>query len=406
MNPETDKVEGGVSHHMSDIDYWKHPDRNYYVFLCLSVFFGFFGLDHFYLRSFGTGMQKALFNIVSFGFWYFWDLFQVIFESDKIKKEGLSTPFDWTRGIARGMFLKPLKEGEKPKIVYESKHDIVIYACLSLFTGLLGFNKFYIGRPWQGLAQIMTTFSFWTFFFGIAWAAWDAINVLFYTEKVLKDGVTVPPPYSLLFENTNAKDLFLPQKIDLEALEKEKEKKEKGEEKGEGKEGGWFSLPGADTFRFLYRELAVPLLRPTVGAALEKVEQGKRVTEKAVSVGTEVVQTVPKVVSTVSNQISAVANPDKLMTQIQAAATAAARARVAAAGEGLAGRAESASQGLAARVDAATPASAKTAAALVGQMGGGGGGEMPTSGPIIAGTLTAVLLAGAVKVVSELVSKQ
>ena len=401
MNPETDTVTGGdVSHHMSDIDNWKHADRNYYVFLCLSVFMGLFGLDHFYLRSFGTGVQKALFNIVSLGFWYFWDVFQIIFESDKVKKEGISTPFDWTRGIGRGMFVEPLKKGEKPTEVFQSKYDIIIYASLSLFTGLLGLNKFYIGKPWQGAAQILTTFNWMTFLFGIAWAAWDAIRILFFTESVLKDGITLPPPYSFLFDKTDAKDLFMPIKVELDADGNPVEKKEKGAE------GGLFVLPGMDSFRFLYRELAVPLLKPTVGAALEKVDQGQRVTSKAIGVGTELVSTVPKVVGAVTKQIEAVADTDKLMEKIQAAATAAARARLDTAGQGLAARADAAGQGLAARADAATPDSVKKASAFAAQMGGGSVEEMPSSGPIIAGTLTAVLLAGAVKVVSELVSKR
>ena len=39
-------------HLMSDVEVWKHPDRNYTIFIILSILFGFFGVDHIYLRSF------------------------------------------------------------------------------------------------------------------------------------------------------------------------------------------------------------------------------------------------------------------------------------------------------------------------------------------------------------------
>ena len=44
--------------HISDIDVWLTPDRNYFTFIMLSVFLGFFALDHIYLRSFDTAFQE------------------------------------------------------------------------------------------------------------------------------------------------------------------------------------------------------------------------------------------------------------------------------------------------------------------------------------------------------------
>ena len=46
--------------HVSDVRTWKAPDRDFTVFLVLSLlpFAGFLGLDHVYLRSHRTALQK------------------------------------------------------------------------------------------------------------------------------------------------------------------------------------------------------------------------------------------------------------------------------------------------------------------------------------------------------------
>lgn len=403
---------------MSDIDFWKFPDRSYYVFICLSFMLGFFGLDHFYLRSFGTGMQKFMFNIISLGLWYLWDVLQIIYEGDKVKKEGLSSPFDWIRGIGRGVFMKPLAKGEKPGVVYESKKDILIYALLTLTAGIFGLNKFYIGNTWQGIAQIATTFNILTFFFGLAWALYDTVYILFFTESVIKDGITVPPPYSFFFDTTPAKDLFMPQEVT-------EEKGKNGKEGNDGKEGEGFGIPGLpkiplpsmDTFRFLYKELAVPLLKPSVGVTVQKVQEGVELTEKAVDVGQEVVGTIPKVASAVTTQIQNVTNPEKMMEKIKEAAQAKVNERLGAAGSALQAKTEAVGSALQAKSDAVGSAlQAKTdalvppgAAALGKALAQVGGAAVAStelgSGPIIAGTLTAITLAGAVKVIAELLSQ-
>ena len=84
-----------TQHHVSDVDTWKGSDRNFYIFAILSILFGFIGLDHFYLRSFGTGTQKALTNFATLGLWYWWDIAQVMTQGKKVRTEGLSSPFDW-----------------------------------------------------------------------------------------------------------------------------------------------------------------------------------------------------------------------------------------------------------------------------------------------------------------------
>jgi TM2 domain-containing membrane protein YozV len=327
---------------------------------------GFFGTDHFYLRSFGTGVQKLIFNIFSLGFWWWWDVLQIVTDSNKVKAEGLNTPFDWVRGVGRGVFEDPVKKAEAlengGKIV-RVKKDLFVYALLTMILGICGADKFYIGETYQGIAKLLSVFNIFTFLFGLAWVIWDIVNVLFYTESLVKNGISPPPPFTWLFpEPIKAEPLFMPEEVSKEQLEKESAK--------EAPVGG-FPILGMDTFRFWYKELAVPLLQPTVGTAVKTADKTVQLGEKAAAVGGEVLAAGPKVASAVTSSIASALNPAVIMEQVQQAA-------------------------------------ADKAASRIGVQAGGGltGRDGESSGPIVAGTLLAVVLAGAGKFVYDIVNKQ
>jgi len=352
--------------HFSDIDQWKLPDRNYYVFICISFVLGFFGTDHFYLRSFGTGMQKLIFNIFSLGFWWWWDVIQIVTDSNKVQSEGLTTPFDWMRGIGRGVFEDPVKKAEAlengGKIVHVKK-DLFIYALITLFFGIFGGDKFYLGETNQGIAKLLSVFNIFTFLFGLAWVIWDTVKVLFYTESLMKDGITVIPPFSMLFPDPiKAGPLFMPQELSKEQIDNEQ---------GQEQASGGLPIVGMDTFRVLYKELAVPMLQPTVGTAIKTADKSVKMGQKAAAVGGEIMATAPKVAASVKGTMASALNPALIMEQVQEAA-------------------------------------AKKAATRLGVQGGGGliSETAGSSGPIVAGTLLAVVLAGAGKFVYDIVNKQ
>jgi TM2 domain-containing membrane protein YozV len=218
-------VPPAPSKHFSDIETWKNPDRSYYLFVTLSVLFGFFGLDHFYLRSFGTGGQKFLVNLFTFGMWYVWDLTQIFFDNEKVRVMGLDSPLEWVRGIGRGVFLDPadnaiLKNENK---VIRSKKDLVVYAIFTIFFGLIGLEKFYMGQPWQGLTKALTVFNFLFFLFGIFWVIWDIVNVVCYTDNIFEGGITPPIPFNFIFGTKDTKGLFIPELISKDQLHLEHE---------------------------------------------------------------------------------------------------------------------------------------------------------------------------------------
>jgi TM2 domain-containing membrane protein YozV len=183
------------------VDHWGGlPDRNYFTFVILSVVLGFFGIDHFYLRSFATGTQKFLINCFTFGLWYFWDIIQIVTEGKEIRQRGLNSPLDWIRGIGRGTFL-PTEDHKRTDGKHnEAPKSYIVFAVLSIFFGWLGADKFYIGQPWQGVTKLISCFNIFLILFGWMWVVWDAVHVFFMTSTVLRNEAYNPLPFSWLFE--------------------------------------------------------------------------------------------------------------------------------------------------------------------------------------------------------------
>jgi hypothetical protein len=163
------------------------------------VLFGLVGGDHFYLRSFKTGFQKAFLNLLTFGAWHWWDLSQIIWQRETVMKEGLSSPLDWIRNIGRGVFTTP----GAPTLVADKSY--VVFALLAVFFGLLGADKFYMGSWIQGLAKLILCFNLFTFLIGWAWVAWDAFHATFLTEDILKNGIEAPVVLNTVFGSIDSK---------------------------------------------------------------------------------------------------------------------------------------------------------------------------------------------------------
>ena len=269
--------------HISDVDTWKGADRNFYVFAILSILFGFIGLDHFYLRSFGTGTQKALTNFATLGLWYWWDLAQVLTEGKKVRTEGLSSPFDWILGIGRGVF-EPLPdisfpdgsrfiEGNYPQEGGKQQHpaqkSYLIYAFLAIFLGWLGADKFYMGYTGQGIVKVLSCFNIFLFLFGWLWVLWDSVFAFFFTGDIMKHGIAPPLPYSCFFSEPIPPTMFeMNQKSHIDG----------------GSFWDWLTcppipsflqswFPSFDSAKGVYNGVVKPLLQPPVSVALAAMSQ-------------------------------------------------------------------------------------------------------------------------------------
>ncbi len=72
--------------------YWGGATLNFTIYRILTVLGGLVGLDHFYLRSPTTAVAKILLNVLTFGMWFFYDIFQPFAVRESIVKYGLSMP--------------------------------------------------------------------------------------------------------------------------------------------------------------------------------------------------------------------------------------------------------------------------------------------------------------------------
>lgn len=196
-------------------------------------------------------------NLFGFGFWYWWDVIQVITDGVVIQKEGLASPFDWIRGIGRGVFVKPNKTPGT------SAKSYLLYAFLAVCFGFLGADKFYLGEMWQGAAKLLSCFNIFLLLFGWMWVAWDAFHAFFMMESVLKDGISPPMPYSFITPGTVPGDVF---------------KIKKGSNNDDVNCGGFPCPPSISSLipsipiGEIYKGIVAPLMTPPLVRALEAIK--------------------------------------------------------------------------------------------------------------------------------------
>lgn len=88
----------------SRLEFWNSPQYSKSTVLILTILFGAFGFHHFYLRSPQTALFFIFGNLLTLGYWYFYDIIQLSGSIDTLNSHGLSTPFG-PAGIAQGMFI-------------------------------------------------------------------------------------------------------------------------------------------------------------------------------------------------------------------------------------------------------------------------------------------------------------
>jgi len=314
---------------LSDVRIFKNPDRNYFTFVVLSVLLGFFGADHIYLRSFPTAIAKTIVNLLTLGLWYVWDILQIVDDGARIQKEGLNTPFDWVRGIGKGVFAP--SSDAPPSFV--AKKEYVFYAFLAICFGWLGADKFYMGEYAQGIVKLISCFNIFVFLFGWFWVAWDAYHAAFRMGDILTDGITPPLPYSLIFSKPiNTQKAFYVLKPEPPPLPEKKPI----EKPWSFADWFWSLFPALPTFTFptfnlvswffdlfpmlktfdilgLFKEsfdkLVVPIAGPPVRAIQKIATKGQHMAGAAATIATSAVKDVSSTVTTGMSELKTAANP-------------------------------------------------------------------------------------------------
>lgn len=170
-------------------EYWGGAQINYWVYFFLAVFplTGLLGFDHMALRSPMTAAMKLLSIIPLLGFWYFYDIAQLLGERDLVEKNGLAVPFYGPIGLGAGMF----SGTEGIKVAPKDAPNPWIYLAYALTTCIFiafPINKFVIGDFWGGISQIIMYILFPLTFLAIAWGFYDIYKVLFKPRDIIEQG--------------------------------------------------------------------------------------------------------------------------------------------------------------------------------------------------------------------------
>jgi hypothetical protein len=177
--------------------YWKGGQIPYWLYMIFAILpiTGLLGIDHFLLRSPITGILKLLSAVPLLGFWYFYDIAQVLGERELVEKYGIGVPFYGPLGIGAGIFTGVKDAPVSPPDIARP-WKFIGYVLTSLIFIVFPINKLVIGDYWAALAQFIMYFLFPLTFLAIGWGFYDTYRILFDTRGVFEGGASRIPPAS------------------------------------------------------------------------------------------------------------------------------------------------------------------------------------------------------------------
>lgn len=177
--------------------FWKGSQIPYWLFICMTVIGGLFGLDHLLLRSPITALLKFISMPLLLGFWYFYDIAQAVGEREYVEKFGIAVPFYGPIGIGAGIFSGSKEFPPAPKEI-PGPWKYLAYAIVTCVFFMFPVNKFVLGDHIGGILHILMYILFPLTFIAIAWTFYDMFNVLLNTKGIFEKGVPHMPPASSL----------------------------------------------------------------------------------------------------------------------------------------------------------------------------------------------------------------
>lgn len=188
----SNRLEGLFSY--TQKGYWGAPWYPYWTLIVLTVVGGFFGLDHFWLRSPTTGILKLIINVFGLGIWYLYDILQIFSEKDSVMKYGLTAPVVGPLGIGAGMFT----DNQPGVPVGKSPFRWLAYTALAFLP--FGFELLVAG-DWNGaFAKFMSSILFFLWPIAFIWTAYTVFQALFNPTSVWEKGTTRLFPFSYFMD--------------------------------------------------------------------------------------------------------------------------------------------------------------------------------------------------------------
>jgi hypothetical protein len=162
-----------------------------------SLLGGFFGLDHLLLRSPQTALLKFIFNVVTLGLWYWYDVIQVFQDMDFVKEYGFTLPIKGPVGLGAGIVGDSSGPGAAPK---GTPSPFMFLAYVALLFVPFGVSNFFAGDFKGGAAKFFLTFYFFTTVLGLLWSLFSIFYATFNTKSLLTRGVDRFFPVTLFMD--------------------------------------------------------------------------------------------------------------------------------------------------------------------------------------------------------------
>ena len=176
-------------------DFWGAPWYPYWSLIVMSIFLGFLGGDHFFLRSPLSGLLKMIVNFCTFGLWYFYDLIQIFTDKDSVMTNGLSAPLSGGLGIGKGMFTDGL-----PKDTPTSKSPFRYLLYMMTIFMPFGFDAFIAGDSNAAFARFLTFFIPFLWPIGFFWGCFIIGKSLLYPKILFENGTTRFFPFTFFMD--------------------------------------------------------------------------------------------------------------------------------------------------------------------------------------------------------------
>jgi hypothetical protein len=148
-------------------------------------FLGWFGVDYWYLGAPLTGLLKMFVNMFTFGYWWFYDILNVIFNRPTVELFGPTIPFYGSTGCAAGRFRQP-NSNEDPERL--AKHlNYIIYGVVLGFIGIIGGDSYLIGNTMNAFIRLICFISLIGIPIALVWWANNIFNYAFNANYFVND---------------------------------------------------------------------------------------------------------------------------------------------------------------------------------------------------------------------------
>lgn len=188
--------------------YWGGPWYPYWTLIVITIFGGLFGLDHLYLRSPLTAVAKFVFNILSLGLWYVYDIVQICGEPESTRKNGLTIPIYGAAGIGSGMFTD-----DQPGVT-KSTSPLRWLAYMFLVFLPFGFDLFIAGDTNGAAAKFIASITWFLWPIAFLWSALNIGKAWLTPKSIWEQGTTRMFPFTF-FMDANGRSILGPVEVPL-----------------------------------------------------------------------------------------------------------------------------------------------------------------------------------------------